>query len=267
MSNGGSYSATISHAFSFEAGVSYCASSVQPIFNVRTSPFAFRMAKFDDNAEVGLIGNYEAWQNDSILASRGICHDYKIMDRQPIYPERFSRIPGVSVTTSQGVFNELVTNNQLDNDNYALHSDTIKAHIIATPSAYPNFISLGTGDRLEVLNQIAAANSEHKFYSDFNFETLKFLNERCNASVGLNEINKEENSIVVYPNPANALLTIEFKEMISSFQVFNSIGEKVFETQKVVAHDKIDVSKFEKGVYFIQAISPNKVLFTKFVIK
>jgi hypothetical protein len=267
MSNGGSYSAAISHAFSFEAGVSYCASSIQPIFNVRTSPYAFRMAKFDDNAEVGPEGNYEAWQNDSILASRGICHDYKIMDRQPIYPERFSRISGVSVATSQGIFNELVTNNQLDNDHFALHSDTIKAHIIATPSAYPNFVSLGTGDRLEVLNQIASANSEHKFYSDFNFETLKFLNERCNSSVGLNEITNEENEIFIFPNPASEIVTVAFNESISSFQLINSIGGKVYETENVAAKNTIDVSEFEKGVYFIQAISSNKVLFTKFVIE
>jgi hypothetical protein len=104
MSNGGSFSAAISYVYNYQAGISYCASSSQGIFSVRNNPFAFRMAKYDDNSEVGPQGNYEAWQNDSILNARNICHDYEIHDRQPIYPERFARISGISITASQAIF-------------------------------------------------------------------------------------------------------------------------------------------------------------------
>lgn len=180
MSSGGAFSSGTSFVYNYVAGVSYCASSVPGISNIRNNPFAIRMAKYDDNDP------YPAWQSDSILTARGICHDFKIHDRQPLYPERFARIPGISITTSQAIFNDLMINGQLDGNNYALNSDTIENNIITNPSLYPNIISLSASLQQSALNQIKASNAEHYFFSDYNFATLDFFNSLC-SPLSLNE--------------------------------------------------------------------------------
>jgi len=265
MSNGGSFSAAISYAFNYQAGISYCASSVQAIFGVRNNPFAFRMAKYDDNAEVGPQGNYEAWQNDSILGSRGVCHDYEIHGRQPIYPQRFARIPGISTTVSQSIFNNLSTNNQLDSDNYALHSDTIKNHILLNPSLYPAIISLSPSLQVEALNQIAASNAEHKFYSDYNFETLDFIINRCSVTGNLNEISSEQNDLIIYPNPADEQIRFDLPEGDYSLRIFNSIGQRVFDLDGVNNLTTVDVREFRNGIYTIQVTNKKASLVSKWI--
>lgn len=266
MSNGGSFSAAISHAFHFQAGISYCASSVQAIFGIRNNPFAFRMAKYDDNAEVGPQGNYEAWQNDSILAARGICHDYKIHDKQPLYPERFARIPGISVATSQAIFADLSNNNQLDNDFYALHSDTIKNNILANPFLYPNIIALSTALQIDALNQIAASNAEHKFYSDYNFETLDFFNNLCSTIVGIEDISLEKKTLNIYPNPTNDQIKVDLLEIENAFiTITNSIGQIVFYSNNASGLTTIDVSMLSSGIYFLQATANKNILRSTFV--
>lgn len=265
MSNGGSFSAAISAAYNYTAGISYCASSAQTIFNDRNNPFAFRMAKYDDNAEVGPQGNYEAWQNDSILEARSICHDYEILDRQPIYPERFARIQGISIATSQAIVNDLANNGHLDGDNYAAHSDTIKNAILANPALYPTIISLSPAAQIEALNQIAASNAEHKFYSDYNFETLDFLTNLCPSTIGINDIYSEKKTISIYPNPANDLIHIDLLEGMSSIVILNSFGQSVFHLTNVSGLTTLDVSMLSSGIYFVRATDAESVLTSKFV--
>jgi len=264
MSNGGSFSAGISSALNFKAGISYCASSVQGIFSARNNPFAFRMAKFDDNDEVGSEGNYEAWQNDSILAAREICHDYKLHDRQPIYPERFARISGLSVSNSQLIYNDLVTNNLLDNNNFALHSDTIRNRIIANPSLFPNIIQLPISFTNDALSQIAASNAEHKFYSDYNFETLNFFNVLCETTLGI-ESTYFESKIKLFPNPASSILFIETENNIPlTFSIYNSMGQLMI--QNNLTNNSISISHLSKGIYFIRLnSSTNETTLLKFI--
>jgi hypothetical protein len=257
MSNGGSFSAFISYALNYKAGISHCASSAQAIFGVRNNPFAFRMAKYDDNAEVGPEGNYEAWQNDSTLQARGICHDYKIIDKQPIYPERFARIPGVSIATSIAIFNQLANNGQLDSENYALHSDTIKNHILATPALYSSFVGLSNEQRLEVLSQISASNAEHKFYSDFNFESLDFFNRICSQTASFVELGTKNNMIKMYPNPTNQQVNIYVPETIYSLEIIDQIGRTVWTKHNIIDQVTIDLSDFQNGIYLAKINFPS----------
>lgn len=255
MSNGGSFSAISSHALNYKAGISYCASSAQPIFGIRNNPFAFRMAKFDDNADVGPQGNYEAWQNDSTLQARDICHDYKIIDKQPIYPQRFARIPGVTVATSMAIFNQLANNGQLDSENYALHSDTIKNHILANPALYTSFVGLTNEQRIEALNQISSSNAEHKFYSDYNFESLDFLTQLCNQSAEIDNLDEEFSTINIYPNPTKEYLFIVQKapnSMNEKAYLYNAMGQ-LLETISLNGEiTNVKVTDLAPGIYILK---------------
>lgn len=265
MSNGGSYSAASSYINHFKAGVSYCASSVQAIFGIRTSPFAFRMAQYDDNTEVGPTGNYEAWQNDSMLAFRGICHDYKINDKQPIYPERFARISGVSTTASQAMYNDLINHNLINSHHYALHSDTIKNSILAHPSWFPNIISFPVPILLEALNQISAANAEHKFYSDYNAATLDFIKNLCSPDVSINDFQTTEQNLSIYPNPSSNLINIDLAAGNYTLRISNQIGQTVYSVSNINGLSTIDISSLDSGIYFIHASNEQNSWSTKLV--
>ena len=265
MSNGGSFSAAISAIYNFAAGISYCASSSLGVFEQRQNPFAFRMAKFDDNEEVGSTGNYEAFQNDSVLATRGICHNYLLYDRQPIYPQRFSRVSGISLTTSQNIFNELVVNGQLDNNNYAVNSSTLATNIQSNPTGYPTIISLTPGRQSNVISQIAASNAEHNFFSDFNFETLKFFNQLCGTTASIDNQQTTKNKITVYPNPTNKTLFINIDNNSSiEYQIENSIGHVI--QQEKLSGNSIDVSSLSNGIYIIRFTNnKNEISLYKFI--
>lgn len=266
MSNGGSFSAAISYAYNYKAGVSYCASSAQAVFNLRNNPFAFRMAKFDDNEQVGTVGNYKAWQNDSILHTRNICHDYVLHDRQPIYPERFARITGISINTSQAIFNELKNNKQLDILNYALHSDTIKNNILTYPHLYPSIVSLSGTLQKEVLKQISASNAEHTFYSDYNFETLNFINNLCSSTVRIDNITySASKSLHLYPNPTDDFIKIDLFEEFYSILVIDNVGQRVLYLDSVSGSIILDVKHLGSGIYIIQASNEKSIVVSKFV--
>lgn len=83
------------------------------------------------------------------------------------------------------------------------------------------------------------------------------------STAGVDETAKTSKDIFVYPNPTNNLLTIQSSSTEENFlvEIFNTLGEKVFESTKYV----IDVSSLSKGIYFINVQKEDKVLKTKFV--
>jgi hypothetical protein len=221
---------------------------------------------FDDNAEVGPTGNHEAWQHDSTLQVRGICHNYKIHDRQRLYPERFARIPGISMALSQSIFNELLANNQINASHYAISTTLILANVQANPSAYPVILSLSGAEKLEVLNQISSGNAEHNFYSDYNYASLQFFNRLCNSSSGIDEQIKLPETII-YPNPTIATLHIEISGKVHDVivSIFDVQGRIVFCQPMHTTKTELDVSHFTEGMYFVKVSHNGETIIRKFI--
>jgi hypothetical protein len=159
----------------------------------------------------------------------------------------------------------LYNNGQLDGNNYSLHSDTIKNNVLANPSWYPNIASLTTSLQIDVLNQIAVSNAEHKFYSDYNFETLNFLNNLYSPTAGINDIYFEKKNLNVYPNPTNSQIKLVLPEGSHCILIFNNIGQKVLTLNDVNSLTTIDVSGLYNGIYFISALVDNYIYTSKFV--
>jgi hypothetical protein len=63
-----------------------------------------------------------------------------------------------------------------------------------------------------------------------------------------------------YPNPAVSQITFDFDQAAdknNSFQVFNFIGKKVYESQNVSAKTVIDVTDYYRGVYIFRLEDKN----------
>lgn len=175
MSAGSNFSAAASGIWNF-TGVGYCSRAQNTGFEQRLSPFAYRLARYDDNDSYNYpIGLQQAMANMSILESRGIRNDLIENDRQPIYPERFARVPGISLENSIKIFNELKNNGQIDAKGYALNSNIITNNVKANPNLYPVILGFINQGITGMVSQVAASNAEHNFYSDLNDATLSFL--------------------------------------------------------------------------------------------
>jgi hypothetical protein len=59
-----------------------------------------------------------------------------------------------------------------------------------------------------------------------------------------------KHQLIIYPNPGNGLFYFEANQRIESVQVFTLSGKLVFESRISDSKGQIDLSNFEKGVYF-----------------
>jgi hypothetical protein len=181
MSYGGGFSAFLSAHYKFKAGISYCASAPSNLINQSNTPLQFCMAKFDDHPSVGEQGNTRAFNNFQTLTARSVCSAYYLHDRSPAYPERFARRNDISSITSIAIFNELKTNKWLNEENYLLAPiEDILSSVQANPTSYPILNGITNEQKSFVAGQISVMLGEHKFYSDYNRASIKFINSLCN---------------------------------------------------------------------------------------
>ena len=77
----------------------------------------------------------------------------------------------------------------------------------------------------------------------------------------------------VYPNPANEMITIDFKENIQqniSIEVIDMLGKRLFKTELENQKEgkfNIDISDFESGMYFVKYSNNKSSKFVKIVKK
>lgn len=248
MSAGSNFSAAVSYIWNL-TGVGYCSRAQNTGFDVRLSPFAFRLARYDDNPSYNYpVGLQQAMANVALLESRGICNDLYENDHQPIYPERFARVPGISVANSILMYNELVTNNQIDANGYALNSSAIQANVLANPSAYPTIVSFVNQGITGMVSQIGASNAEHSFYSDYNAATLDFFADPCGTTVGVENLQLTDNKIKLYPNPFNSKINISGSTGSENSTLTNMFGQIIWSGNNI---GQQNFSYLTSGIYFL----------------
>ncbi|MEA5099349.1 MAG: T9SS type A sorting domain-containing protein [Bacteroidales bacterium] len=79
----------------------------------------------------------------------------------------------------------------------------------------------------------------------------EYITNCSNPFAGLNDIIEEDNSITLYPNPTSKEVNISSENIINSIEVFNSLGQKVFQTNVKQKGKTLDINSFSKGVYII----------------
>lgn len=72
----------------------------------------------------------------------------------------------------------------------------------------------------------------------------------------------EAQSVAVYPNPANDVLTVK-AENLTNVTVYNTIGQKVFEQNLNGNETTINTNDFEQGIYMVRIVANGKEITTK----
>jgi len=89
------------------------------------------------------------------------------------------------------------------------------------------------------------------------------LNEvMCNGT-SINENQKNQHQVSIFPNPANSILNIDIPSEDSfEFEIIDLFGKTILTIRN---QNKIDVSNLEKGIYIIKIIQGENYYIQKFV--
>lgn len=271
MSDGGYFTSSCSFLFNYDAGISYCEQGMSNLFSTSTVPIQFCMQQYDNQPEVGAVGDSLALANANLLNSRGVCSRYYLHGHSPVYPQRFMRIPGIILAKSQNIFQDLVNNNFLDGNNFLLVlPDTIQAHYAANPSAFPGLNAILPIQRAYVISELNDGYACHTFTSDYNALSLKFLKNPCAETLSvINVSSMADNMFSIYPNPAQGHFTVELlSRSLPNFNVtvYDINGRKMLEQDKVMRKADINCSAFTKGIYCVHINSGKEFVINRLIV-
>ena len=71
----------------------------------------------------------------------------------------------------------------------------------------------------------------------------------------------------IFPNPASKVVNIESPIEITGIKVFNNSGQVVLDEKVNVMSYQIDVSKFDKGIYYIRLVTGDTKILRKITVK
>lgn len=92
-------------------------------------------------------------------------------------------------------------------------------------------------------------------------------NIRNNRTVGVNNKFNTSNSFIVYPNPSNGKFKVILKDENQqiSAEVISSKGDKILNTLINKSNSSLDLSLFEKGIYYLKLKTSNGIEVVKLV--
>jgi hypothetical protein len=102
---------------------------------------------------------------------------------------------------------------------------------------------------------------------DMTYTVTGFSENGCKNSMRVNiRVNLENQQIVMFPNPASSRLEI-YMPFIDAVNVFNLLGEEVFQANANREAVEMDVSQFPNGVYIIQIKQLKNLFYEKLIVQ
>ena len=83
-----------------------------------------------------------------------------------------------------------------------------------------------------------------------SFDNLSWT---CYEKLATDEVKKQNNKLVIYPNPVKNELFVVSNDKLSNFSIFNTAGNLLYHNKFV--KNSVDVTKLTTGVYFIKIVA------------
>ncbi|WP_292943818.1 T9SS type A sorting domain-containing protein [Olleya sp. UBA1516] len=101
------------------------------------------------------------------------------------------------------------------------------------------------------------------FQDGVEFATINFIFEVSisNSTLSLDDFVENKN-IQLFPNPSSDFIIISNLEKIETFSILNTLGQEVVKG-KIINDEKIDISNFKNGLYFLRFENGNTLKFIK----
>lgn len=247
-SAGGAFTEFISNILQWKAAINHTSSgsdmlSINPLIKV---PYLVSINENDNNDGVGPVGNEKARSNVQNYINRGACARLHEQLESPLFPERFDRSDLISESLSRQIFNEIIDNNGLTNENYLeAPPKQLATAVMNNPAKFPVITSLTNFQKEAVIKQLEVTYADHSFKADINGLTLKFIEEACGSS-SITQDKSQNNQINFWPNPTSGLIYIDRE--ISFWELMDSFGKTLMKGSEQL----IDVNRLNPGFYFLR---------------
>ena len=93
-----------------------------------------------------------------------------------------------------------------------------------------------------------------------------FVAKYFQTAIGINNNEYSKNLFSIYPNPSTGKFNIAFsnQQQITSVEIYNLLGESVFQQQNT---NEIDLSSAAKGIYFVKVYAGEKIYTEKIIVE
>jgi len=185
FSSGAGFAEILAAVLQWRASVSHNTPGIDVVADISQVPHYQNNSLNDNGPNVGPTGNINAYNNYLKYQTRDVCTYWILQKPQPLHPERFARIEGVTVTQSRAIFNFLKQANLLDEKNYlAVPPSFIENQYENNPANYPLLQVFPQTVVENIFTQLKVIYTFHTFRADYNGTALRFIDRLCETFEG-----------------------------------------------------------------------------------
>lgn len=100
--------------------------------------------------------------------------------------------------------------------------------------------------------------------NDHNTNRLYFMGV---TATSVFEQNHQVTTVNIYPNPASNKITVNSSTKINAIEIYNLLGENIYQSNVVSTKAEIDLTNQAKGIYFLKIYDGRTILTKKIVIE
>ncbi len=211
--------------------------------------------------------------NNYLTMSTTQIAEWHLLKRSPLYSKRLLRsLNNISETQSDSVFQRLLTNGFLDEDNFLSVLD-----ISLIPINLLDDLDFSLNQKLDINRQLLIVNADHVLHSDYDKNIIRFFNQTLSySSINDNVIDADTYLLnsKIYPNPFNPTTTIRYSVDIDqniTIQIFDISGKLVETLVEKIVHPGVhrvqwEASGYPSGMYFAKLISDTNYKVQKLIL-
>ncbi|MBN2746697.1 MAG: lamin tail domain-containing protein, partial [Bacteroidales bacterium] len=277
MTNGMSYSLTISNISDTAGNIMVIPQTFNFIFNNSQADLIFTEIMYNDLSESDSLEYFEIFNKGTANAD---ISGYQVSDGiEYTFPQNTIMTPGsyLVIAKDSALVNSVFgitgthqwTSGGLKNSGEAIeivNTNAISVAKVEFSDQSPWAVEAdGDGPSLEFCDKNLANNNganwtlSKNFITTFNGDSIFGTPKSDCILIGIAEI--ESNiSLNIFPNPANNIVYLSSSVEMNQIQVFDANGNQVVDLQINSNNLEIDLSSFESGLYFIRTIFANGTL-------